>query len=50
MGADPAEECLSLCNLESEAVVLGHGTFPAIESPDESLDPEGRMTGIFKKK
>ena len=50
MGADPAEENLSLCKLESEAVVGGHGTFPSIGGPDESFDPEGRVAGIVEKK
>ena len=50
MGADPAEENLSLSKLESEAVAHGHGTFPSIGGPDESFDPEGRVTGIAEKK
>jgi hypothetical protein len=50
MGADPAEEHLSLSKMESEAVVGGHGTFPSICGPDESFDPEGRVTGIAEKK
>ena len=50
MGADPAEENLSLSKLKSEAVVHGHGTFPSICGPDESFDPEGRVTGIVEKK
>lgn len=50
MGADPAEENLSLSKLKSEAVVHGYGTFPSIGSPDESFDPEGRVAGIVEKK
>lgn len=50
MDADPAEEHLSLSKLESEAVVHGHGTFPSSCGPDESFDPEGRVTGIVEKK
>jgi len=50
MGADPAEENLSLSKLKSEAVVGGHGTFPSIGGPDESFDPEGRVAGIAEKK
>ena len=50
MGADPAEENLSLSKLKSEAVVGGHGTFPSIGGPDESFDPEGRVAGIVEKK
>ena len=50
MGADPAEENLSLSKLKSEAVIHGHGTFPSVGGPDESLDPEGRVAGIVEKK
>ncbi|HLA04965.1 MAG TPA: hypothetical protein VJZ16_03170 [Syntrophales bacterium] len=50
MGADPAEEYLSLSKLEGEAVVHGHGTFPSICGPDDSFDPERRGTGIAEKK
>jgi len=53
MGADPAEEHFSLGSLrklEGEAVVHGHGTFPAIDSPDEFFDPQGRVPGIIEKK
>ena len=50
MGADPAEERLALSNLKSEAVVHGHGTFPAIDGPDEFFDSEGRVAGIVEKK
>ncbi len=50
MGADPAEENLSLSKLKSEAVVGGHRTFPSIGGPDESFDPEGRVAGIVEKK
>ena len=50
MGADPAEEHLSLSKLKSEAVVHGHGTFPSICGPDKSFNPEGRVAGIVEKK
>jgi len=50
MGADPAEENLSLNKLKSEAVVHGYGTFPSIGGPDESFYPEGRVAGIIEKK
>ncbi len=50
MGADPAEENLSLSKLKSEAVVGGHGTFPSIGSSDKSFDPKGRVAGIVEKK
>ena len=49
MGADPAEENLSISKLKSEAVVGGHGTFPSIGGPDESFNPEGRVAGIVEK-
>jgi hypothetical protein len=48
MGADPAEKNLSLSKLESEVVVHGHGIFPSIGGPDESFDPEGRVSFISK--
>ena len=50
MCADPAEERLSISKLKSEAVIHGHGTFPSIGGPDESFDPEGRVSGIVEKK
>ena len=50
MGADPAEENLSISKLKSEAEVHGHGTFPSIGGPDEPFDPEGRVAGIVEKK
>lgn len=50
MGADPAEENLSFSQLESEAVVHGHGAFPSICGTDESFDPEGRVTRVVEKK
>ena len=50
MGADPAEENLSLSKLKSEAVVHGHGTFPSICCPDNSFDSEWRVTGIAEEK
>ena len=50
MGADPAEEHLSLSKPEGEAIVHGHGTFPSICCPDNSFDPERRVTGIAEEK
>ena len=49
MGADPAEEHLSLGKLKGEAIVHGHGTFPSICCPDNSFDPERRVTGIVEE-
>jgi hypothetical protein len=50
MGVDPAEEHPPLSKLDSEAVIHGHRTFPSIDGPDESFDPEGRVTRIVDKK